>query len=420
MREFREVGPDRIDDYMYIYLNAYPAFKSLDEDCWARYRAKVLRDMELDEKTKFYGGFEDGKMCAIMKLIDFDINLYGRMQKAVGVMSLAVHPMEKKKGWALDSIHYSEQYARERGALVNMFLPFSMGFYRKMGYGLGSKLDEYHLSTANLPRCADLSRMRMMTLDDLDGILACNERMVRSTHGMISKFEEEVRILRGDKAALFAGYEEEGALRGYVMYRYEDAHEDNYTINRISVEELVYDSGEVLRTLLGFLRNQADLAQTIVIRTQEPDFYQLLDDPRDVCDHYINYGYLQTNVSAVGNMYKVLDPDKFVDALSYRPFPKADVTVRFDYEDEMEHCESQLTVRFFPDGEGSRWKAAPGADPDVTVRCRKADLSSLLLNSCRFASMVRVGAMTVSDPSYVKMLDDLLYWNEQPFSNVDY
>ena len=419
MREFKQVGPEWIDDYMYIYLNAYPAYKSLDEDCWDRYRKKVLRDMDLDEKTAFFGGFEDGKLCAIMKLIDFDINLYGKMQKAVGVMSLAVHPAEKKKGWALDSIHYSEQYARERGALVNMFLPFSMGFYRKMGYGLGSKLDEYHLPTANLPKCKDLSHVRMMKLEELDRILECNERMVRQTHGMISKFEEEVRILRGDTAVLFAGYEEEGQLRGYVMYRYEDAHADNYTINRISVEEMVYDSGEVLLALLGFLRNQADLAQTILIRTGEPDFYQLLDDPRDVCDHYINYGYLQTNVSAVGNMYKVLDPEKYVNALSYRKFPKADLTVRFDYEDEMEHCENSLTIRFVPEGEGGRWEAAEGT-PDATVRCRKADLSSLLLNSCRFAGMVRIGAMKISDPAYTDLLDGLLYYNEKPFSNVDY
>ena len=420
MREFREVGPEWIDDYMYIYLNAYPAFKSLDEECWDRYRKKVLRDMELHEKTKFYGGFEDGRMASIMKLIDFDINLYGKMQRAVGVMSLAVQPMEKTKGWALDSIHYSEKYARERGALVNMFLPFSMGFYRKMGYGLGSKMDEYHLVTASLPKADDLSRMRMLTLADLDRMLECHTRFAERNHGMLTKFEEEVRILRGDTAVLFAGYEEDGALRGYVQYRYQDAHEDNYTINRISVEDLVYDSGEVLRALLGFLRNQADLARTILIRTGEPDFYQLLDDPRDVCDHYIDYGYLQTNVSAVGNMYKVLDPDIFVNALSYRRFPKADLSVCFLYEDEMEHCEGKLVIRFVPDGDGNRWEAGTEGDADVTVRCRKADLSSLLMNACRLSAMVRLGAMQISDASYVKTLDGLLYYEQQPFSNCDY
>ena len=49
-----------------------------------------------------------------------------------------------------------------------------------------------------------------------------------------------------------------------------------------------------------------------------------------------------------------------------------------------------------------------------------ADLSSLLLNSCRFAGMVRIGAMKISDPAYTDLLDGLLYYNEKPFSNVDY
>ena len=34
--------------------------------------------------------------------------------------------------------------------------------------------------------------------------------------------------------------------------------------------------------------------------------------------------------------------------------------------------------------------------------------------------MVRIGAMKISDPAYTDLLDNLLYYNEKPFSNVDY
>ena len=43
-------------------------------------------------------------------------------------------------------------------------------------------------------------------------------------------------------------------LRGYVAYRFESASDTNYTRNRLSVEELVYDDGVVLRALLGALK----------------------------------------------------------------------------------------------------------------------------------------------------------------------
>lgn len=47
---------------------------------------------------------------------------------------------------------------------------------------------------------------------------------------------------------------DDGTLRGYVAYRFESASDTNYTRNRLSVEELVYDDGVVLRALLGALK----------------------------------------------------------------------------------------------------------------------------------------------------------------------
>lgn len=79
------------------------------------------------------------------------------------------------------------------------------------------------------------------------------------------------------------------------------------------MEELVYESGGVLRALLGGLRMQEDLAQTVCLRTGEEDFHHLLDDPQDVSKNYIDYGFLQTNVSAVGTMFKLVDDQRFVE-----------------------------------------------------------------------------------------------------------
>ena len=82
-----------------------------------------------------------------------------------------------------------------------------------------------------------------------------------------------------------------------------------YTQNRLSVEELVYEDGAILRAL----KLQGDLAQTVILRTGEEDFHHLLDDPQDVSKNYIDYGFLQTNVSAVGTMFKLVDGESFSD-----------------------------------------------------------------------------------------------------------
>ena len=141
-----------IEAYLDIYLNSYPAYKTLDEECRAHYRSKHLTELREDTQTRTMGLFEGGTLIATMKLILFSMNFFGVMQPACGVMALEVHPLHKKKGAALYMIRYAERYARENGALLTMLLPFNIGFYRRMGYGFGGQLYEYHLPTGALPR----------------------------------------------------------------------------------------------------------------------------------------------------------------------------------------------------------------------------------------------------------------------------
>ena len=370
MREIRKIGPEIMDEYMYIYLNAYPAFKDLDEDCYNKYRAKNLRDMELDDDVDFYGCFEDDKLVATMKLVSFRMNIFGMMHKAVGLMALGVHPLHKKQGIALDMVRFYEKYAVENGALVCPLLPFRMDFYRKMGYGLGSRMDEYHLPTKNLSGWEDLSGLRPLDLSEIGDVFAANDKFCEMNHGMLKKFSEEKRLMEADTATLRMGCFKEGELTGYAAYRFENASETNYTLNRIVIDELVYFDGETLRKLLGFFRNQADLAQTIVIRSGEEDFYHLFTDPAHVSGYYIPNGYLQTNVSAICNMYKVMDPEAFVRETSYRIFPALELTAAFEYHDELADEEGSLVISFAKDPSGNRsvWSIAEaGKIPDVKI-----------------------------------------------------
>ena len=423
MREIKKIGPEIMDEYMYIYLNAYPAFKDLDEDCYKKYEAKNIRDMELDDDVDFYGCFEDGKLVATMKLVSFQMNLFGRMHKAVGLMALGVHPLHKKQGIALEMVRFYEKYAVEHGALVCPLLPFRMDFYRAMGYGLGSRMDEYHLPTVNLPEWKDLSGLRPLSLDEIGEVFAVNDRFCEINHGMLKKFSEEKRLMEADTATQRMGCFKDGELTGYAAYRFENASDTNYTLNRIVIDELVYFDGETLRKLLGFFRNQADLAQNIVIRSGEEDFYHLFTDPAHVSGYYIPNGYLQTNISAICNMYKVMNPEAFVRETSYRKLPSLELTATFEYHDEMADEEGRLTIRFAkdPDGNSSAWSVAKADETsDVILRCMKGDLSSILMGSAHIGALIRLGVMETDKPEYTGMLDMLLYHRQRPFSNNDF
>ena len=109
-REIRPVGTDHIEEYLEIYLNAYPAFKLLDADCIQYYRHKTHLDMTTDREVDFYGMFEGDRLIAQMKLVNFRMNVYGKMQPAVGLMALAVHPLFRKQGVALSMVRFYEKY----------------------------------------------------------------------------------------------------------------------------------------------------------------------------------------------------------------------------------------------------------------------------------------------------------------------
>lgn len=422
-REVKIISSDLIEEYLTIYLNAYPAYKDLSDDGIAGYRNKYLNSMNNDENITFVGLFEKGEFIALMKLIDFSMNAFGQMRPAVGLMSLAVHPMHKKKGAGLDMVRFFEKYTKETGAAVAMLLPFRIDFYRNMGYGYGSKLDEYTIPTSNLPKCGDTSKIKFLGPSDTEDMLKCQAEFASLNHGMVVKFEDEIRAMASDSESKRIGYVEDGELKGYAVYSFVSESEVNYTLNKIDVNELVYLEPSVLRAFLGFFRNQSDLAQNIVIRTGEEDFYHALPSAQDVSGNYIDFGFLQTNVSAIGTMYKIVDLANFVEVTSHRAFPAANLTVAFDYYDELAHRSESFSVRFKadPDGKLSRWHVFSSGEPcDVRIKACLADISSLLMGSCRLSSLVRLGSAQLSDSGYEDLLDSLFYYKQKPWTNTDY
>lgn len=421
-REVKVISPDLIDEYITIYLNSYPAYKDLSEDGIAKYKNKYINSMKNDENITFVGLFENGTFIALMKLIDFSMNTFGKMQHSVGLMSLAVHPMHRKKGAALDMVRFFEEYTKETKAAAAMLLPFRIDFYRNMGYGYGSRLDEYRIPTVNLPKFKDISCIKFLTSDDTAQMLECQKAFASVNHGMVVKFEDEIRDMFADDQSKRIGYFQDGKLKGYAIYTFVSESDVNYTLNRIEVKELVYLEPEVLKSMLGFFRNQADLAQTIVIRTGEEDFYHILPSAQDISGNYIDFGFLQTNISAVGTMYKIVDLDNFVSITDYRRFPLSNITVGFDYYDELSHLSKSFAVKFMPkDEHTSCWSVADSNSPcDVRIECNLSDISALFMGSCRLSSLVRLGNIKLSDPSFETLLDSLFYYKQKPWTNTDY
>ena len=426
MREIRPILPDEIDDFQEIYLNAYPAYKDLDEACYDYYRCKNLLDMETDKDVEFLGCYEDGALIATMKIVRFTMNLYGEMKPVCALMALGVHRLHKKQHAALDMVREFERRTKESRGLVCLLLPFTIAFYRRMGYGLGTRLDEYRLPTAQLPAYDPHAYIRQLTLrilslQDVSRMISCYDAICEKNHGMLCKFSEEKRLMAKDQATRRIGVFDGDRLIGYLSYDILSDHPTNYTRNTLSAKELVYEDGQVLRLLLDFIRRQRDLAAYCILRTGEEDFYHILSDPTDRSGNYIDFGYLQTNLSAVGTMYKIPDPLAFVRETAYARFPADELTALFQYSEALSGQAGKVAIRFT----GGRWRPASEAEadrPDITVALSEGDLASLFLGSCSLTSLIRLGQIRIKskDPAYAARLSTLLRPEQKPWSNNDY
>lgn len=414
-RKFRPLLPENMEDYMQIYLNAYPAGKDLSDECYEKYYTRNLESMKDFDHVNFYGLFEEEKLVAQAKLIDFDVNLFGQMRKATGLMALGVHPLEKKKGAAKEMVHGFEEYTVKSGASLAMLLPFRVDFYREMGYGCGTKIEEYHIQTEYLPK-GTTENVRFVSRDDSDKMLECHKKFVQKYHGACYKFEEEVRDFKDDDEGRWLGYYEGEELKGYAIFDFENVSETNYTLNQMVVRELVYLNQEAISQLLAAIRLQSDLAQSVVITTGEGDFHHILISAQHVDGYYMDFGFMKTNVSGIGTMYKIVDIEGFIKDTAHRSFVNIPLKVGFKLWDELEHKEKKFAINF-KDG---KYSYEQFCECDVYVEMKLSDFSALMMGSAEFSALYRLGAIKVDRPQMVKTLDTLFHVEQKPFTNTDY
>ncbi|HZJ98799.1 MAG TPA: GNAT family N-acetyltransferase [Tissierellaceae bacterium] len=416
MREIRRLNKSHIDAYSSIAFNAYPSFKDLSDQGIREYKENLLRIMQTDPQVSFYGMFEGEKLIAVMRLFDFTMNLFGKMVASSGAGYLGVHLMHKKDKCAKEMMEFYEDFYRSKGIPIGLLLPFRPDFYKKMGYGIGSKMNQYRIDSSRIPSFYGPSDLRYVDGDDINKLIQCHTRVARKGHGMIMKIKDEIRNLKNDPYIKIIGhYDEEDNITGYLAFKFENAKDNNYTINNINIMELIYEDTDVLKKLLGFLRKQEDQVSLVIFNTQDEYFHYLFDNPMNDTLNYVPYGNLETNTQAVGLMYKLFNIEKAFEESSHRNYNNSNLNIRFLVYDEMKKEELELVLNF-KDG-----KAHIGKDKfDGTIKINLANLSSLYFASVSVIGLHNLGLLEIDNIALLEELDSTFYYPQKPRCNTDF
>lgn len=413
MREIRKLTKDDLDQYREITYNAYPSLRDFSEDGIREYNQSVLDIIENDSKVGFYGLFHDSKMIAVMRLFDLEMNCFGKILPVSGLGFLGVHAAYKKMGAAREMLTFYEELYREKGVPIGTLIPFRPDFYKRMGYGIGTKMSRYRIDTERIPAYFGESHIAFIDRHEITPLLQCHGRVVAKTHGMVMKHRKEISEMQEAETVRYLGcYDESRVLRGYLSYEYKYPVPGNYTRNEIFIREFVFENKDVMRQLLGFLRKQADQVQIVVFNTEDDNFYYLFNNPTNDGYTYIEpYGYLETNMQGIGAMYKLFDIAGAFAQCAHRNYNNANLSVCFQVKNELYGTESRTVITFT----GGIAEVSPETTvADVTVTVNGADFAPMFLGSVSPLGLYRLGLLEVDNMDMLEEVDRIFYCSSKP------
>jgi predicted acetyltransferase len=394
--------PEDIHAFVAIVALAYPGLKLVTTDDRQRMAERLLDRQMKESDTRLYGAYRDGRLVGGMRFHDFTMTLRGAHVPVGGVGLVAVDFAHKKQRIAKALIAFYLDHYREQGAPIAALYPFRPDFYGQMGFGYGPKINQYRVKPGALPRRDGRQHVRLLDPSDAPALHECYARYAAQTHGMMARTRVNIDNLLGNPDWHMAAYERDGTITGYVAWSFKPLRDDNFILNNMQIEELVYLDREALGGLIGFLRSQDDQINALVFNTLDPDFHHLLPDPRNGSQTMIPHVYHESNVQGVGLMYRVIDLPGVFRALADQPMADADYTLRLTLRDS-----------FLPANDGSyligfrdrRPALLDGGPHDVAVEIDVAQCSSLLMGVVPFRRLHSYGLAEISDPSLIDTVD---------------
>ena len=400
MRTIREVREDELEEFARITIEAFPGMKVDSQESRERMIERLAKVMK-EPIVHFLGVFEDERMVGVMRCYDFTMKLRRTRTLVGGLGGVAVDLRHKKEHVAADMVRFYLDFYRAKGAALAALYPFRPDFYHRMGFGYGVKMNRYSFRPEALPVAGAGARVEYLTTADREELAACYDRFLERTNGLIALPPHVLDHLFTDTSIRIVGYREDGALRGYLVFRFEPAPGDNWLMNNIQFRTLIYDDADALVALLGFLRKQADQADRIIHETQDDTFHYVLTDPRDGSGNLLAGLWHQTNTQGAGIMYRVIDVGRLFEHLGDHDFGGVTARLRLN-----------LTDTFLPENAGSyllvvkngRISIAGAGDVDVEVGMDITDFSSLAVGAVDFDRLHAYGRVSVSDPATIPTL----------------
>ena len=413
MTSIKKLTRKDYDAFIDIVANAYPGMQINSPEEKSRSRRLLLSAVK-HGGTYHYGAFKKGVLVGAMALYDFTMNLSGTMIPVGGIGLVAVDLLHKKEQICKDMLTYFIRHYRAQNVHLTALYPFRPDFYKKMGFGYGTLLNQYAVRPHDLPRTGDKSRVRFLHKRDTKAIKACYERFLRSRHGMMTDRETKWLHLFDNPKIKVIGYTEGRRITGYIIFTFRKADETNWIKNDMVIREFIYESRPAFTGLLAFLNTQSDQIHRIIYGTQDEHVHFILKDTRSGSENLLMPLAHETNTQGIGVMYRVINIPamfRFLRKQKHR-FGPVSVCLKITVTDSFFPAHAGSTIVQFTDGRPAIAKNAERFDVEIMLDV--SDFSSLFVGAVDFTHLYRFNIAGISREDYIPVIDHLFRTAEKP------
>ncbi len=417
MTIIRNMTREEIPAYVELIAGCYPAMGLTTPEKKESTVTRMLAQLDdVPPEQSCVGVFEGTELVGGMIVYPFTMNWRGALVPAGGVGMVATSLMHRRKHVARDMIRWFVDGERDRGAVFALLYPFSTAFYHHMGFGFSSPVMRYELVPGFLPAAGDRSLCRSLGIADLDLVRQHCHRIVVTHNGMLEKHESELKAMFTSLSHV-VGVQEGTILTGLLRFGFTDSINSNFLSYDLIVDEFSYETGTALQAMLAYLNSLADQVRRVRIGTQDPEFYHIVDDPRDTSGLLLGDVYHRMNQGGVGLMVRLTGREIRDEDLASARFGIGTTTVALDVAETLT-CQTTTHIGLcFEDGRASR--TAP-EQCCVHVKLDVADASSLLTGAVSLRTLADLGRGDVTPYSMLSLLDGIFRTETPPVCTTEF
>jgi predicted acetyltransferase len=415
----RKLSEQEVESFVGVATNAYPSFQLTSQDAFDRTVQRFQKIHQEEPQTEFYGYVREGEVLGGYQSHTYRMNLLGTRADVSGIGFVAVDFMHKKEQIAKELLQGFHQQSREQGHMMTLLYPFRPDFYKQMGYGFGTKMNQYRLLPSAFPKGKSKQHVQLLTRDDTQLVVDCYTRFLERHNGMIEKTASETQNLFANPHQLkVVGFKKDGKVEGYMTFFFKTGvHDENVAMHNLVIREFVYETPEALSELMTFLNSQADQVNRIILHTQDEFFHHLFSDPRNTSGRMIPHVYHESNVQGIGLMYRVVDTMGVFQMLKDHNFGGQTVNVKLTIADTFLPKNAGSTILHVVEGKAT---VKQDGDFDVEVKMDISDFSSLLMGAIHFKTLYNYGLAEISDAAYVDAIYKMFFTEEKPLCTTGF